>query len=475
MSKRFTAEEWSDDDIEGNGLSASPQKKQKNSEESSGRGLLSRISHTITSSVTSSVQKIFKNFSLSPEERQMSCESVRSQSSLGMNQTNDSFTQNVRSDEPMVRIDNCQNQLILTQFNHNSNPNYVLIQSPQQSAQYISPNLMPVQFISSNASPNNSVVLVMDPIRVNKCGHCGQVSTSPISQCRHCNVSHQRTSLPHQRASISVRNNLSPISTQSFYKTQSNLGISRRNDIQSHSMMNTAIARPLISGVRSLSNSQHLSRINVNSIPKQLNPEVIELDGETAQQSVPQRLSHESSDDGIEVMDSTDTETIPNSGPKDKCNTRSDVNSNVCSKYFKHKSDEQNQNNSSNEVTVIEDSFRFPVNTLPEYAMFGTFKTTPKVVEFTADGIKLTNVSPNSKETKFKYHIMVPFSEIQELLFCSNDSINLFFIKPTVESNLKIQESMFLGTQSTNGLKFDVKSEGLLSFDFSFKNNSFNH
>ena len=37
-------------------------------------------------------------------------------------------------------------------------------------------------------------------------------------------------------------------------------------------------------------------------------------------------------------------------------------------------------------------------------------------------------------------------------------SIFLLFIKPTVESNLKINEQMFSGKESINGNKFDVKS-----------------
>ena len=134
------------------------------------------------------------------------------------------------------------------------------------------------------------------------------------------------------------------------------------------------------------------------------------------------------------------------------------------------------QNNCSNKESIVErkeDTIKFPVKTYPDYAMFGTFRSTPKFVEFTADGINLTNVGLNNTETKSKYHIMIPFTETQELLYYFDDTIILFFIKPTVQSNIKIQESMDLGKESTNGFKFDIKSEGLLSFDFCLKNNSF--
>src|SRR4051812_40137729 len=96
------------------------------------------------------------------------------------------------------------------------------------------------------------------------------------------------------------------------------------------------------------------------------------------------------------------------------------------------------------------------VNFFPEYVMFGTYMVCPKSVDYSPDGIKLTDITPNNSETKFRYHIMIPFIEMQELFYCSENSVNYLFIKPTIESNLKIQESMYLGQSSKNGLKFDV-------------------
>jgi hypothetical protein len=97
----------------------------------------------------------------------------------------------------------------------------------------------------------------------------------------------------------------------------------------------------------------------------------------------------------------------------------------------------------------------------PEYVMFGTYRSNAETMDFDMDGIKFTNVSPNSIETKFKYHIMIPFIEMQELMFCRNSSLNAIFVKPTKVSNDKIQECMYLGKDSKNGLKFDIDSRGI--------------
>jgi hypothetical protein len=103
----------------------------------------------------------------------------------------------------------------------------------------------------------------------------------------------------------------------------------------------------------------------------------------------------------------------------------------------------------------------FNYQSYPQYVMFGTYRSNAKTMDFDMDGIKITNVSPNSLETKFKYHIMIPFIEMQELMFCRNSSLNAIFVKPTKVSNDKIQECMYLGKDSKNGLKFDIDSRDI--------------
>ena len=103
MSKRYTGEEWSDDDFDGNSLSGSPPKRRRNSEdlsrkESPESGFFGRTINRIYSSVNN----LFKGFNLSSDEQRMNCESVRSQSSLGMNQNNDIYSLDIRSEPPIL-------------------------------------------------------------------------------------------------------------------------------------------------------------------------------------------------------------------------------------------------------------------------------------------------------------------------------------------------------------------------------------
>ena len=105
-----------------------------------------------------------------------------------------------------------------------------------------------------------------------------------------------------------------------------------------------------------------------------------------------------------------------------------------------------------NKVSERRDGPTFQVITYPVYAMFGTFRTRMETIEFNSEAINLTKIESN-KQTLW-YNIMVPFVHIQELLYCnsSDNSINLLFIKPTLELCEKIEKSLNLA------LKFDIRS-----------------
>ncbi|CAG2112239.1 unnamed protein product [Medioppia subpectinata] len=98
------------------------------------------------------------------------------------------------------------------------------------------------------------------------------------------------------------------------------------------------------------------------------------------------------------------------------------------------------------------DSHKFGPKLSVEYLIFGKYRTTGHSIIMTSDGIKLCNVEPNNSMT-FKYHIMLPFVEMQNLAICADHSLPLLVIKPVRESALKIMDCLSL----SNGL-FDINS-----------------
>ena len=347
-----------------------------------------------------------------------------------MNQTNNVYT--LRSEEPMI----ASNQYIISHVTTHSSQSpihYVLHPSPQPSAQMLTPI---TGLYAPNASPNSLVLLTNssahDMNENLKCCHCGQISSSPISQCHHC----KQLNLRNRNGIIAT------IAAPKFYKSQTNSGVRignrARMQMSSSSMMTPN--RPVISNIRSLSSpqncsvftsNQRLHQINPQLIKKQSkNPELIELDAENAEKT-PQHISQESSDECIEIMDTNNTEDTVGIGVQ--CDINSDSKSQSNDPIFNESVNniDINQNNNNNNINDIhENKTEVDLNSsaFPDYVMFGTYRTDAKMVEFISDGIKLTNVTPNNKETKFKYHIMIPFVEMQELFHCCDS--NLLFLKP---------------------------------------------
>ena len=102
-----------------------------------------------------------------------------------------------------------------------------------------------------------------------------------------------------------------------------------------------------------------------------------------------------------------------------------------------------------------------PMNQMTDYILFGTFKSEAHSLHVFCDGLKVTFVSVNNTEIKLKRNILIPFMEIQELMYCSEPSVPVLFIKTNGKHCLKIQNFLHLGTNSSNDYKFDVNSNGL--------------
>ena len=93
------------------------------------------------------------------------------------------------------------------------------------------------------------------------------------------------------------------------------------------------------------------------------------------------------------------------------------------------------------------------------FLLIGNYKTYIKYLQINSVGIKALYVKANG--TQFSYHITIPFVDMQELMFCSDASLPVLLIKPNFDSCHKIQESLYLGHNSPNGLKLSEIGNGL--------------
>jgi len=222
-----------------------------------------------------------------------------------------------------------------------------------------------------------------------------------------------------------------------------------------------------------LSPSSNLRLHQLNSTRSQ-KPECIVLDeGELDKYQSSDRTNNNlssSNEECIEIPDSIETdEAFAEMGIQcDSVDNENSLQTNQTqqqSSANNEKAGNKSENNSiqtkSLTVSNNKEELRFPINAFPEYVMFGTYRGDSKIMEFDLDRIMFRSVVPNNMETKFKYHIMIPFVEIKELSYCSEPTLTTIFIKPTKESNDKIQECMYLGKDSKNGLKFDINSKGI--------------
>ncbi len=111
-------------------------------------------------------------------------------------------------------------------------------------------------------------------------------------------------------------------------------------------------------------------------------------------------------------------------------------------------------------------SFSFEVNECSHnyYVMFGTYVTKPSNIDFSFDGIQFQNIKPNDDQNKFRYHLMIPFQEINEFFYCFDSYSLEIYIKPIELSFIKIEECLHLGNESENEYKFDINSESNHNF-----------
>lgn len=94
------------------------------------------------------------------------------------------------------------------------------------------------------------------------------------------------------------------------------------------------------------------------------------------------------------------------------------------------------------------------------HAMFGTFSCNANpILEIDCNGIKVLHVLPNwDSKRDNSLDIRIPFVEFRELYYCLDCDLPSLFAIITNEANVKINACLALGDDSSNGLKFDVKS-----------------
>jgi hypothetical protein len=493
MSKRLISEEWSDDDIQDNeGLVESQSKRYKgrqrfinnksieesNESSKSGNNLLKSLVNSLSSGLTNIMNNSYKFFTSKPNNNE-SYESVRNETQLrtrGMNSiaivTNS--TANMSYTMTATNHNLQQNNYKIVNV-INSSPCNVLIVNNQPIAQSIF-SIIPSQSLTSNTTPN-PLVLCHNQNNVNmetiKCHICGQIASSPGRGCGHCGRKKQ-IALNPRRISLS-----SPtIPAHKFYLSNNN-----SNDIKSTSVRSLpTICSPHVNSnqpVRRLAPNSS-PRFNVSKSIRSQKPECIVLDeGESNANEMSNKTNlNSANDECIEIPDSnTSDEAFIDTGIQcDSIENENIFNNNEKlkqindNKSVENKSDVESKSSTLSNSSDVKPTVSLNHQSYPEYVMFGTYRSNAKTMDFDMDGIKFTNVSPNSLETKFKYHIMIPFIEMQELMFCRNSSLNAIFVKPTKVSNDKIQECMYLGKDSKNGLKFDIDSRGISHLITSYYN-----
>ncbi|CAG2170787.1 unnamed protein product [Oppiella nova] len=105
-----------------------------------------------------------------------------------------------------------------------------------------------------------------------------------------------------------------------------------------------------------------------------------------------------------------------------------------------------------------------------KYMLFGTYLTDCRCFNLSTQSIKLIAIKPNLSDINFKYHITVPFGDIQRVMYCRMACLPLVLMEVTEESNKKIQVSMQLGFKSAvNGFKFNVNSDDIIERYIAFE------
>lgn len=86
-----------------------------------------------------------------------------------------------------------------------------------------------------------------------------------------------------------------------------------------------------------------------------------------------------------------------------------------------------------------------------EYVLFGSYRTEPKSVELTADGIRFnTRFRYRDHNSRFKCFIAVGFDQIRHVFHCTDVSLPLLAIRLTEESVQRIRASIALSEGSTD-------------------------
>ena len=103
-----------------------------------------------------------------------------------------------------------------------------------------------------------------------------------------------------------------------------------------------------------------------------------------------------------------------------------------------------------------------PIKMAIEFAMFGTYRTTPTVMEIKDNAIRLCKVATSDTQNKQHYHINIPFSEVIQVVYCLKRSSRtlvrqMVAIKVCMDSCRQIAKCLSLSL-TTNGLILDTFS-----------------
>ncbi len=87
----------------------------------------------------------------------------------------------------------------------------------------------------------------------------------------------------------------------------------------------------------------------------------------------------------------------------------------------------------------------------------------PKRVDFETKGIRFLYIAPNDSKAKYKYHIFIPFEDMNQLIYSYESSTLQIFIKPEKSSFDKIKQCLHLENNSENDFKYSEKSNLFLN------------
>ncbi len=121
------------------------------------------------------------------------------------------------------------------------------------------------------------------------------------------------------------------------------------------------------------------------------------------------------------------------------------------------------QNKAQNEESNTSNELKVNQSFNNCFVIIGNYVTKPKSVDFDSESVKLKKIATNDSKVKYKYHISIPFIDMNELIYSYQSSTLQIFIKPEKSSFDKIKECLHLENNSQNDFKYSEKSNLFLN------------